>query len=105
MADRDKALVGKLASHIRWGNTADRTAATEPMRRAFREQFVDKARELHPDATEDQILAAAESLRKAHYARMARRSAEVRRRPKPEVDHRARAEAARAALDAAKAGR
>ena len=63
-----------------WANTTDRSARTAAARRASHHtRFIEKARELHPDATEAQIAAAAESLRKAHYQDLARKSAAARR--------------------------
>lgn len=62
-----------------WARTPDRSARTAPGRRAFYERFYNEARELHPDATDEQIAQAAESLRKAHFKRMALESARSRR--------------------------
>lgn len=63
-----------------WANTADRSARTAAARRASHHtRFIAKARELHPDATEAQIEKVAESLRKAHYQDLARKSAAARR--------------------------
>lgn len=97
----DKSLIGRIAAHTYWSGVTDRTKATAPARKAAEERFVTKAREMHPDATEEQITAVAASLRSAHYLAMARRSAQVRRRPKATAaEHRAKAEALRSDLDA-----
>lgn len=70
----------RLASHKSWASTTDRPARTAAARKASHHtRFLDKARELHPDATDEQIAAVAESLRKAHYTELAMRSAKARR--------------------------
>jgi hypothetical protein len=43
-------------------------------------RFEAKAREMHPEASEAEIAAVAESLRKAHYTRLGLRSAQARRK-------------------------
>lgn len=75
----DGALIARAAAHARWANTPDRAAATAPARQAADDRFELKAREMHPDATDEQIHQVAESLRKAHFAKMALRSAQARR--------------------------
>lgn len=73
-----KALQQQIASHMGWARTADRTARTAPGRKASDERFehlVDPDRKMHPEARAK----AAASARKAHYLKMALRSAEVRR--------------------------
>jgi hypothetical protein len=68
-----------IAAHHSWAFTPDRTARTAPARRALLDKF---EREADPDG----ILPAAErakraeNLRKAHYRRMALRSAQARRK-------------------------
>lgn len=63
-----------------WANTTDRSARTAAARKASHHtRFVEKARKMHPNATEAQIAAVAESLRKAHYQELARKSAAARR--------------------------
>lgn len=70
-SSRDRTLIGKIAAETSWANTADRTARTAPARRALDEKFLsqaggDPARAAH--------------LRKAHFARLALKSAQARRR-------------------------
>lgn len=70
----------RLASHKSWAATTDRPARTAAARKASHHtRFVVKAREMHPDATDEQIAAVAESLRSAHYTELALRSVQARR--------------------------
>jgi hypothetical protein len=57
-----KSLGGKVGAYRKWRNTADRTAATEPARKAFNRRF-----EVYPDP---------EAARKAYYAEQASRGRE-----------------------------
>lgn len=80
MDTSERSMKMRLASYKSWANTRDRSARTEAARRASHHtRFIEKARELHPGATEEQIAEAAESLRKAHYQELALRSAQARR--------------------------
>lgn len=83
-----RRLVGSIGAHVSWANTEDRSARTAPARRARDAQFLEKA---------DGDPVRAEHLRKAHFQRMALRSAEARRKVKALV---AEAEAAEAELAA-----
>jgi hypothetical protein len=78
---RTAGRVGGLTS---WANTADRTARTDPARRRSPGSVDYWLGQLDPerfaDATDEQKLAAAEAARKAHFARLALRSAQARRR-------------------------
>jgi hypothetical protein len=65
------SLVGKLGAYSKWAQCEDRTAATAPARAALQQKFLDQA-------GGDPVRA--ESFRKAHYTRMALRSAQSRRR-------------------------
>jgi len=74
----ERSLHASIAANERWAHTEDRTAATEPARRAFIAQFedqVDPDRRLSPAERTRR----AESARKAHYQRLALRSARARR--------------------------
>lgn len=74
----DAALIAKAAAHVKWAMCPDRAAATAAAREAFRNQFerqVDPNNEL-PEA---ERLRRAESARKAHFSRMALKSAQARR--------------------------
>ncbi|MFD3717212.1 hypothetical protein [Streptomyces sp. NPDC058674] len=63
-----------------WANTPDRASRTAAARKASHHtRFIEAARTKHPDASDEQISAIAESLRKAHYTELARRSAAARR--------------------------
>jgi hypothetical protein len=74
-----RRLRAQIGAYTRWAHTSDRAAATEPARRAFRSRFED---EVDPErvlpAKERQRRA--EAARKAHYARLALKSAQARAR-------------------------
>lgn len=77
-----------------WANTTNRSARTEAARRASHHtRFLDKAREMHPDASEQQIAEVAESLRKAHYSALALKSVAARRAKSAAAKEKKRAEA------------
>lgn len=67
---KDRALVAQIAANERWGRTTDRTAATAPARRALNQKFLDQA-------GGDPVRA--ENLRRAHFQRLALKSAQTRR--------------------------
>lgn len=75
----ERALRARLASHVSWAATEDRTARTEPGRRAFRNRF---ETQVDPEGRLDPVERAkrAESARKAFYTRLALKSAQSRRR-------------------------
>lgn len=90
----ERALISRIAAHSRWASTTDRAAATAKARDAFNDRFtrqVDPNGELDP--TERAIRA--ENARKAHFTRLALKSAQSRRRGKALL---AEAEAADAEL-------
>jgi hypothetical protein len=72
-------LRSQIGAHTSWAKTADRSARTAPARKALEEKFL---READPDnrLTPVERAKAAENLRKAHYKRMALKSAQARRR-------------------------
>ena len=78
----DNKLIGRLGNAVKWANVEDRSAATAPGRKAFRDRFVREARERFGDLPDDELAIRAEHLRKAHYLRMALRSAQARRAKK-----------------------
>ncbi|MFD6474362.1 hypothetical protein ACFWEH_12790 [Streptomyces anulatus] len=80
MDPTERALRARLGAHQSWANTTDRTARTAGARRAAESKFEEEARQKHPGATEAQVAAAAESLRKAHFTRMGFLSAQARRK-------------------------
>jgi hypothetical protein len=69
----DRQLVASIGAHQSWANTLDRTARTAPARAALDRKFLDQA---------DGDAVRAEHLRKAHYKRLALRSAQARRKAK-----------------------
>lgn len=77
----DRALRGKIASHVSWSRTEDRSARTAPARAAADARF---EREVDPAGTLPPAERArrAEHLRKAHMARLSLASAKARRQRK-----------------------
>lgn len=75
----DRSLIARLAAHQSWANTADRTARTAPARRALLDGF---ERQVDPDGVLEPAERArrAEHARKAHFTRLALRSAQARRK-------------------------
>lgn len=73
-----RSTAASIAAHTRWSRTADRTSATQPGRDGLLAKF---ERQVDPDgALPVEVRAAmAENARRAHYRRMASRSAQVRR--------------------------
>jgi len=67
---QERTLRARLAAHDSWAQTADRTARTAAARAALDAKFLEQA-------GGDPVRA--EHLRKAHYARMALKSAQARR--------------------------
>jgi hypothetical protein len=66
-----KTLRARIAAYESWGQTPDRTARTAKARKAFDEKFLTEA---------DGDPQRAEALRRAYFARMAYKSAQVRAR-------------------------
>ncbi|MGQ5576032.1 hypothetical protein [Streptomyces sp. ECR3.8] len=79
LTPEERSLRARLAVHTSWANTLDPASRTAKARAAATGRFEKKARELHPDATDEQIARVAEHLRKAHYTAMAMKSAAARR--------------------------
>lgn len=71
MNESERRLVASIAAHESWARTPDRTARTAPARAALDQKFLDAA-------DGDPVRAA--HLRKAHFARLALRSAQARRK-------------------------
>lgn len=84
----ERILAARIAAHESWAATPDRSARTAPARAALAQRFLDEA---CGDA------ARAEHLRRAHFARLALKSAQSRRRAREAT---AAAEAAEAELAA-----
>jgi hypothetical protein len=68
---QERQLIARIAAHESWANTPDRTSRTAPARAALGQKFLDQA-------GGDPIRA--QHLRKAHFARLALKSAKARRR-------------------------
>ncbi|MEU3447195.1 hypothetical protein AB0H29_08190 [Streptomyces thermolilacinus] len=80
MTTSERSMQLRIAAHKSWAATPDRKSRTAAARRASHHtRFYEKARELHPDASEAEIAKVAESLKKAHYQELALRSAQARR--------------------------
>ena len=76
----DRSMAARIAAHTSWANTRDRSARTAAGTRGLLEKFTREARErLGPDATERQVADAAESARRAHYARLSAAGVAARR--------------------------
>jgi hypothetical protein len=75
----ERTLRAQLAAHTSWANTTDRTARTEPGRRAAADRF---ERLVDPDGVlpADERRLRAESARKAHMKGLALKSAQARRK-------------------------
>lgn len=74
----DRSQIAKIAAHARWANEPDRSAATQAARDGLMARFV---REVDPDGVLPPEVRAqrAESARRAHYQRIALKSAQSRR--------------------------
>ncbi len=68
---QERALVARIAAHQSWAQTADRSARTAPAREGLERKFLDQAG--------GDVLRAGH-LRKAHFARLALKSAQSRRK-------------------------
>lgn len=66
-----RSLAAQMAAHMSWGRTVDRTARTAPGRAALEAKFLVEA---------DGDPVRAESLKRAHFKRLAILSAESRRK-------------------------
>lgn len=89
MTEAERRLRASIAAHESWAATEDRTARTAPARRGLEEKFL---REAGGDPKR------AEHLRRAHFQRLALKSARARRLARELTDE---ATAAEAELEAA----
>lgn len=89
MPPQERRLRAQIAAHESWAATPDRTARTAPARAALDAKFLEQA---------DGDRQRAEHLRKAHFRKLALKSARARRRAS---EARAEALEAERALDAA----
>ncbi|MFH9816183.1 hypothetical protein [Streptomyces sp. NPDC017230] len=80
MNTSERSMQLRIAAHLSWAKTKDRSARTAAARRqSHHTRFIEQARVLHPDGSEKQIAAAAEALKSAHYRELALKSAQTRR--------------------------
>ncbi|EYR62998.1 hypothetical protein N866_03795 [Actinotalea ferrariae CF5-4] len=86
-----------IAAHDSWAQTSDRSARTAPARAALMAKF---ERQVDPDGTlpPDERARRAEHARKAHFARLALKSARARRRSREAASEAAEADAELSAL-------
>ena len=89
ITDSERRLRSSLAAHTSWANTEDRSARTAPARRALDAKFLEQA---GGDPKR------AEHLRKAHFQRLALKSAQSRRRAREATEAARAAEAELKAL-------
>lgn len=77
--EKDRVLQARIAAHASWAQTPDRAARTAKARAALAGKF---EREVDPDGVlpPEERARRAEHARKAHYTRLALRSAQARRR-------------------------
>lgn len=73
MSETERRLIASIAAHSSWASTPNRSARTAPARAALDQKFLDQA-------GGDPVRAA--HLRKAHFARLALKSAQSRRKAK-----------------------
>jgi hypothetical protein len=75
----DASMRGRIAAYERWARTGDRTAATAPARAGLDATF---AAEVDPDGSlgPEELARRIAAKRSAHFTRLARKSAESRRR-------------------------
>jgi len=79
--ESERTLRAQIAAHESWAHTTDRSARTAPARRALLDKF---EREVDPNGelTPAERTQRAEHVRKAHFKRLALKSAQARRRSK-----------------------
>lgn len=90
MNDTERSMRASIAAHESWANTSDRSARTAAARRALERKFLDAA-------GGDPVRA--EHLRKAHFQRLALKSAISRRRAREALTTARTAEAEIAAMN------
>lgn len=78
LTPEQRTLRARLAVQTSWANTPDPTSRTAKARSAAEGRFEQQARAQHPDATDEQIKRMASHLKKAHFTRLALRSAQSR---------------------------
>jgi hypothetical protein len=73
-------LRARVAAHTKWARTDDRVAATAAARQAAEDRWLRLAREQFGDLPPDELARRAEHLKSAHFARLALKSVQARRR-------------------------
>jgi hypothetical protein len=89
-----RSLRSSIAANCLWSNVEDRTAHTEPARRAFEKRFEDQV-DPHRTLTPEERAKRAANARQAHFQRMALLSAKSRARKSRARKARARKAGAR----------
>jgi hypothetical protein len=89
MTENERRLAARIAAETSWAMTEDRAARTAPARRALDAKFLTEAKG-------DPVRA--EHLRRAHFARLALKSAQARRKSREMAQCAAEAEAELEAL-------
>lgn len=75
-----RSSAARMAAHESWARTPDRAARTSAARAGLLAKFEQEARDrLGPDASGEAVAAAAESARRAHYARISRAGVAARK--------------------------
>lgn len=97
MTSEERKLAARIAAHDRWAHVSDRSVETAPARTAFMATF---ERQVDPDGIlpPDERARRAEHARKAHFARLALKSARARRRSREASTEAADADAELTAL-------
>jgi hypothetical protein len=74
----DRSSIARLAAHSRWAKEEDRSAATQAARDGLQRRFEDQ---VDPDRTlpADERAKRTDSARRAHFQRLALKSAQARR--------------------------
>ena len=78
MTAQDRSSIARLAAHSRWAKEEDRSAATQAARDGLQRRFEDQ---VDPDRTlpVEERAKRADSARRAHFQRLALKSAQARR--------------------------
>lgn len=79
LSDSERTLRARIASYESWSRTPDRTARTQAARDAFRDSFLTKV-DPNGELSLEERQKRADAARKAHYARVAFKSVQARRR-------------------------
>jgi hypothetical protein len=76
----DRSTLASLGAHSKWAKVKDRSQATEAAREAFNDRFVrEVVPEFGDDLPPDELAFRVKHARKAYYARLSLKSAQVRR--------------------------